>query len=301
MNDDQGSYAELSEDWANDPWFRFPRAFIRDRQLSWEARAIAAWMASHDASFRFSVDYIVRSGSAGRDKVRKIMNDLEAAGYLERVRIRNEDGSYGVLVYRLHPRPHRAGQESPSSGPAPENQGVAAAAPPSENRRSEPAPDLPAPAEPAPDFQEGYKEIKRRKEGEKEPATANRASVEALQLIASLAFGRHVRPTAREAGELALLVDAAVAGGLPLREVKRHAQAKVNQAKTHPISYLRRGLATDNLPVPAVPAVPVTAPVAIATSSDAHRAAVRASFGISRGARYEQLASHHVADRQERT
>lgn len=287
MSADQGSYTELAEDWANDPWFRFPRAFIRDQSISWEARAIAAWMASHDPSFRFTVDYIVRSGPAGRDKVRRIMKELETAGYLVRVRARNEDGSFGAIVHRLHPRPAAAERQMPRSVPAPEKPVVVDE---DENRRSEPAPEKPAPGEPSPGDQEVYREIKRRREGGKEaPLAASSTSAEALQLIASLEFGRHIRPTAREAVELALLVDAAVAGGLPLCEVKRHAQAKVNQAKTNPVSYLRRGLAQENLPIAVAGGTASSSLQPRDGASDAHRAAVRAQYGVGRGARYEKL------------
>lgn len=289
MTNDQGSYTELSEDWTDDPWFRFPRAFIRDERLSWECRAVAAWMASHDPSFRFTVDYIVRSGPAGRDKIRRIMKELETAGYLVRVRERNADGSFGAIVHRLHPRPVTQGAEQkPRSTPAPENPGLDGTP---ETRRSAPAPEKPSPGEPSPVDQEVHKEIKRRMEGEKEPtATSNTPSAEALELIASLSFGSHLRPTRREADTLARLVDAALAGGLSAPEVRRHAQAKVNQAKTNPVNYLRRGLAAENLPIPvsgcSAPAPDRTQPVA--TPSDARRAEIRKQFGGRRGIHYEQ-------------
>lgn len=277
MSADQGSYAELSEDWADDPWFRFPRAFIRDRRITWEARAIAAWMASHEATFRFSVDYIVRSGSAGRDKVRKVMAELEAAGYLKRVRVRNPDGSFGALVYRLHPRPHAEQLENPRSEPAPEIQGVVEAGAEPQNPRSEPAPDLPGPAEPSPANQEGYKEIKKERGREDPPSPQGRPSAEAAQLVASLSFGSHIRPTAREAAELGHLVDAAFGSGLSLVEIRRHAQAKVNQAKTNAVSYLRRGLSAEHLPIPlAVGAAASARASPDVSSSDAARAAAKA-------------------------
>jgi hypothetical protein len=240
-------------------------------------------MASHDPSFRFTVDYIVRSGPAGRDKVRRIMKELETAGYLVRVRERNADGSFGAIVHRLHPRPVTGdAQQKPRSTPAPENPGMDHT---QENRRSEPAPENPAPGQPSPDNTEVHKKIKRRMDGSPPSGTP---STEALELIASLSFGSHVRPTQREAAALALLVDAAVASGLPLTEVRRHAQAKVNQAKTNPVSYLRRGLATENLPIPTVAAPASPGAQAVATPSAERRAEIRGRFGSRRGAQYEK-------------
>lgn len=151
---DQGSYTELAPEWAETSWFRFPRDFIRDQRLSWESRAVAAWMASHDPSFRFDVAYVVKAGPSGRDKVRRIMNELETAGYLVRRRTRNGDGSFGPIIYCLHPEPQSTIR---SSKPAPENPSLGAKGK-TRNRRSEPAPDFPSPGQPSPGAQEGYKE-----------------------------------------------------------------------------------------------------------------------------------------------
>ncbi len=151
---DQGSYTELSPEWAETSWFRFPRDFIRDQRLSWESRAVAAWMASHDPSFRFDVAYVAKAGPAGRDKVRRIMNELETAGYLVRRRTRNNDGSFGPIIYRLHPEPQSTVRRSE---PAPGNPSSVANGK-TRSRRSEPAPDFPAPGQPSPGAQEGYKE-----------------------------------------------------------------------------------------------------------------------------------------------
>lgn len=144
MSNDQGSYTELAEDWADSGYFRFPNEFIRDRRLSWEARAVAAWMASHKVGFRFDVAYIVRCGPAGRDRVRRMMRELEDAGYLVRDRERNNDGSFGRIVHKLHPRPVA---QNCTSDPAPENPSVDDRP---ETRRSDPAPENPAPGQPSP-------------------------------------------------------------------------------------------------------------------------------------------------------
>src|SRR5699024_9874993 len=106
---DQGSYVELGPEWGADGWLEFPRALIRDQRLSWEARAVAAWMASHKTArdgepFRFDVAYIVRSGPAGRDKIRGVLRELESLGYLDRQRER-EQGLYGPIKHVLHPVP----------------------------------------------------------------------------------------------------------------------------------------------------------------------------------------------------
>lgn len=176
MSTDQGSYVALAASWADDPWFRFPRAFIRDARLSSTARAVAAWMASHSTRFRFDVPAMVKANLGGRDKVRKALKELEKHGYLVRTRERNPDGSFGRIFYELYPVP----QENPSSAPATENQSLA---PETENQ----APDTTSgntekpqvktgDLKPGPGFQGGYKgeqlQIDQKKEGEEGDARA---------------------------------------------------------------------------------------------------------------------------------
>lgn len=60
--------------------------WIRDETLTWAARGLLAWMASHAAGFAYGEATIVESGPLGRDGVRMMIRELEAAGYLHRER-----------------------------------------------------------------------------------------------------------------------------------------------------------------------------------------------------------------------
>lgn len=132
-------FVQLADDWREHGWFSFPRQFARDRALSWEARGLAAWMASHDPGFRFDLAYILRCGPGGRDRTLRMLRELIDVGYLVRVQARHEDGTMGANCYQLHPA------RNPRSEPRPENP-VAVA--PAQNRRSAPRPENPATANP---------------------------------------------------------------------------------------------------------------------------------------------------------
>lgn len=85
----------------------------------------------------------------------------------------------------------------------------------------------------------------------------------AMDLVLSLDFGKHIRPTRAQADALAQLVDDALKTGLDLRLVRHHAQTKIGQARRNAVTYLLRGLAPDELPVaPARPKTPRSAPTA---------------------------------------
>lgn len=176
---DQGSYVTLDASWADDPWFRFPRAFIRDARLSATARVVAAWMASHSGRYRFDVPAMVKAGLGGRDKVRKALKELEKYGYLVRERERGTRGRMGCILYRLYPVP----QQNPSSEPAPENQGVVDEAPGPETQALDATSEDAAKPQvstsdwkPGPGFQEGYKETRGSHKQEGEEVARARAS-----------------------------------------------------------------------------------------------------------------------------
>lgn len=117
------TYVRLDESWGDDGWYRFPNAFIRDKRLTWNARAIASWMASHDPSFAISVGTIIAAGPLGRDGVYAALRCLKDHGYLHEHQERNADGTLGSVIYQLFPRP-RAEQprtENPEAAPTSEN------------------------------------------------------------------------------------------------------------------------------------------------------------------------------------
>jgi hypothetical protein len=68
------NFTILSNDW------------IRDEELPWAARGLLAWLASHKAGFEITEAAITQAGPLGRDGVRKMISDLETAGYLRRDR-----------------------------------------------------------------------------------------------------------------------------------------------------------------------------------------------------------------------
>lgn len=111
-----GTRIELADDWSENGWFSFPRKFIRDRDLSWKAKGIAALLASHSSTFKFSASELERWAKDGRDGTAAGVRELEAAGYLVR-----ERQSTGEMVYRLFPEPQPENPEQAGQKPHTEN------------------------------------------------------------------------------------------------------------------------------------------------------------------------------------
>jgi hypothetical protein len=60
--------------------------WLRDEALSWGARGLLCWLASHAVGFEITEDAIVEAGPLGRDGVRGLIRSLEDTGYLTRKR-----------------------------------------------------------------------------------------------------------------------------------------------------------------------------------------------------------------------
>lgn len=74
--------------------------WVRDRRLSWKARGILAWLASHAVGFKVSEKAIIAAAPDGRDAVRAGIRELETFGYLVRERERLS-GKFSTVDYVL--------------------------------------------------------------------------------------------------------------------------------------------------------------------------------------------------------
>jgi hypothetical protein len=81
------------------PYSQLGNAMIRDGRLSWEARAVLAFILSFPSDWEFSLAWFCRETNTGRDKARRVVRELEAAGYCARERNRKPDGTLGAFAY----------------------------------------------------------------------------------------------------------------------------------------------------------------------------------------------------------
>jgi hypothetical protein len=68
----------------DDHFTQIPNDWVRDERLSLEARGLLAQIMSHRPGWNLSIKSLAARNSVGRDKVKRIMDELLAHGYLER-------------------------------------------------------------------------------------------------------------------------------------------------------------------------------------------------------------------------
>lgn len=73
---------------------KIPNCLIRDRRISEGAFRLICWVSSHTPDFEFSFESIKKALGYGREKLRSIIKESEAANYLVRLRIRLGNGSF---------------------------------------------------------------------------------------------------------------------------------------------------------------------------------------------------------------
>lgn len=75
-------------------WEAVPVAMMNDARMSLEARGLAAWFVTRPPNWRIQVGALAGLLGVGREKVKRVLGELEAAGYLLRSRSHDVDGRW---------------------------------------------------------------------------------------------------------------------------------------------------------------------------------------------------------------
>jgi len=99
------------------PYFMMHQQTAQDERLSFEARGLLAYLLSKPDDWQLIVADLMRAGHCGRDKVRKILAELEAFRYLEKEQIKDKSGRFSHAEYWVYERPltENPSTESPST------------------------------------------------------------------------------------------------------------------------------------------------------------------------------------------
>lgn len=84
-----------------DRYAAISNSLLRDKKLSFAARGLMGYLLSKPDDWQVSTEDLIEQSPAGRDAVQHLIQELKINGYMERVRTREEGGtfSYETLVY----------------------------------------------------------------------------------------------------------------------------------------------------------------------------------------------------------
>ena len=80
------------------PYAIIPKTILEDRRLSWAARGVLGYLLSKPDGWQVRFWDLIKQGNLKRDAMQKILKDLQAYGYMHRVRIQNEQGRFEWLT-----------------------------------------------------------------------------------------------------------------------------------------------------------------------------------------------------------
>lgn len=84
-----------------DHYTQIPNGWMRDQKLSRRARGVLAEIMTHRVGWHVSVTGLAKSGPEGRDAIRKALDELKDAGYLEVSQPRGDRGRWNEVEYDL--------------------------------------------------------------------------------------------------------------------------------------------------------------------------------------------------------
>lgn len=120
MNETAGIYRPQLPFEAN--FTQLPNRWLRDPNLSMQAKGLLAYFMSHDYGFRLGFNQILRENRDGKHAIRSAIGELIAAGYLITERTTDARGYNAGLLYVLFD-PQNPKSENPTlENPTLENQ-----------------------------------------------------------------------------------------------------------------------------------------------------------------------------------
>jgi hypothetical protein len=100
-------------------FFMAHKGWAQDESLSWQARGVLAYLFTHTDDWQLRKQDLVQHGPCKEYKIKSILQELEEAGYLERERVHNDDGTFEWVstVFECPPSPNESMMDEASPSP----------------------------------------------------------------------------------------------------------------------------------------------------------------------------------------
>ncbi len=82
------------------------RFTLEDKRLSWEARGLHAFLLAKPDDWKTCIAHLIKCSPAGRDKTRRIINELITHNYIIKSEYRSQQGQFTSPQYIVYETPH---------------------------------------------------------------------------------------------------------------------------------------------------------------------------------------------------
>ena len=82
------------------------RFTLEDKRLSWEARGLHAFLLAKPDDWKTCIAHLIKCSPAGRDKTRRIINELITHSYIIKSEQRSQQGQFTAPQYIVYETPH---------------------------------------------------------------------------------------------------------------------------------------------------------------------------------------------------
>lgn len=87
------------------PFVQIDRRVFEDHSLSWKAKGILGYLLSKPDNWKIYIADLAKKAKDGRDSVRTGLKELEERGYVQKVRMRTENGKFAGWEYQVFETP----------------------------------------------------------------------------------------------------------------------------------------------------------------------------------------------------
>ncbi|MBJ9425172.1 hypothetical protein I5551_14165 [Acinetobacter seifertii] len=87
------------------PYTVLSNKLLRDPNIKRADKGLLVELLSWGDKHRVCIQALVKKGKEGRDAIQGMLNRLEEAGYIKRTQLKNEDGTFGKVVYQIFESP----------------------------------------------------------------------------------------------------------------------------------------------------------------------------------------------------
>lgn len=94
--------AEHSKD---NPYTVISNKLLRDHSIKRSDKGLLVELLSWSDKHRVCIQALIKKGKEGRDAIQGMLSRLESAGYIKRTQIKNNDGTFGKVIYQIYESP----------------------------------------------------------------------------------------------------------------------------------------------------------------------------------------------------